>query len=1432
MLEQNEPNEAPETGATEAASGGTDTEATAAPRRRRRAASRPAGPPAAGEAAEDMTPGAAAPTVPAEAPSGEPAAEAAPARGRRRATRKASAPEPQAAGSAEETAEAAPAPARRRATRKTTAPAAAPEAPDLVESPATETSATETPGAEQAEPSAAPARGRRRATRKVATPEPAAAVEDVAVAGADTQAKQLQADLPLHAETPGAEQAEPSAAPARGRRRATRKVATPEPAAAVEDVAVAGADTQAKELQADLPLHAETPGAEQAEPSAAPARGRRRATRKVATPEPAAAVEDVAAAAADAPAKALQEEPASKPKRGRGEKPRSEKSTAARSRRRTAPAASFLAADDGSRRLKPGALAPREEAEAETGPEAAASAAPEQRAYTAKAIPDGSGWAVEVEEAYEIRGYGDTVEQARAAAVAAVAEAFGVPADTVVIEVREPQGDEVEAEAVPQAEVEPEPAPARGRRRVVRPPVAVFQAPVFQAPAQTAAPASAPAAQAVPADAPEEQEAPEAEAEEYAGGRRRRRRRRGEPAEAVESAPTAVTAHADEEPEAPHESDAEAEADEHEADDHEHETDGERTSRRRRRGGRRRRRGEAADGEETADEDEDAEGAAEDSEDDEERDAEGSSTSRRRRRRRRRGGEGTAEEGLGEDAPERTVVKIREPRKASEPVDEVQSIKGSTRLEAKKQRRREGREQGRRRVPIITEAEFLARREAVERVMVVRENGDRTQIGVLEDDVLVEHYVNKEQATSYVGNVYLGKVQNVLPSMEAAFVDIGKGRNAVLYAGEVNFEALGMGNGPRRIEAALKSGQSVLVQVTKDPIGHKGARLTSQVSLPGRYLVYVPEGSMTGISRKLPDTERARLKQILKKIVPEDAGVIVRTAAEGASEDELRRDVERLQAQWEEIQQKAKSGNAPSLLYGEPDMTVRVVRDIFNEDFTKVIVSGDTAWQTIHGYVSQVAPDLAERLSRWTSEVDVFATYRIDEQLLKALDRKVWLPSGGSLVIDRTEAMVVVDVNTGKFTGQGGNLEETVTRNNLEAAEEIVRQLRLRDLGGIIVIDFIDMVLESNRDLVMRRLLECLGRDRTKHQVAEVTSLGLVQMTRKRVGQGLLESFSETCVHCNGRGVIVHMDQATAAGGGGKRKRRRGGAAEEPAVAGTAAVLEAEEAAEELPELEPVAVTEADLVPAVGGDEEWFSSPAEAEAAAGRRSRRRVSRRVTAPVSSPDATAEIVTVVPSAAPVTEPQAAEAATATAVEASAPAPVGTAEVAEDPAAPVRGRRRATRKATAPSAPAGEAATVVVPAAEPVVTAPEPELAPEPVAEVQEPAVPVRRRATRRVSAPAGAPSSGEAAAVVVVPATEAQPETTEAEQAEPKKRAPRKTAAKKAPAKKAAAKKTTATKTTATKTTAAKKTAAKKTTAKKATAKKAVTKAAAEAPTEAS
>lgn len=502
-----------------------------------------------------------------------------------------------------------------------------------------------------------------------------------------------------------------------------------------------------------------------------------------------------------------------------------------------------------------------------------------------------------------------------------------------------------------------------------------------------------------------------------------------------------------------------------------------------------------------------------------------SGTTLRRRRRRRRGDADLELEGGSQDDPPNTVTRVRAPRSAadSSTSQRVTAVKGSTRLEAKRQRRRESREVGRRR-HVITEAEFLARRESVDRQMMVRQKEDRIQIAVLEDGVLAEHFVSKTQQDSLIGSVYVGKVQNVLPSMEAAFVDIGRGRNAVLYAGEVNWDVAGLDGQPRRIEHAMKSGDTVLVQVTKDPVGHKGARLTAQISLPGRYLVFVPGGSMTGISRKLPDVERSRLKKILKDHLPENAGVIVRTAAEGASEEELMNDINRLRAQWEEIEAKANSTKtlAPELLYGEPDLTIKVVRDVFNEDFSKLVVQGDEAWDTIEAYVTYVAPDLVGRLEKWEGEKDIFAKHRIDEQIHKALDRKVFLPSGGSLVIDRTEAMTVVDVNTGKFTGSGGNLEETVTKNNLEAAEEIVRQLRLRDIGGIIVIDFIDMVLESNRDLVLRRLVECLGRDRTKHQVAEVTSLGLVQMTRKRMGTGLLEVFSESCEACAGRGIITH----------------------------------------------------------------------------------------------------------------------------------------------------------------------------------------------------------------------------------------------------------------------------------------------------------------------
>ncbi|WP_263729204.1 ribonuclease E/G [Cellulomonas sp. SG140] len=584
--------------------------------------------------------------------------------------------------------------------------------------------------------------------------------------------------------------------------------------------------------------------------------------------------------------------------------------------------------------------------------------------------------------------------------------------------------------------------------------------------------------------------------------------------------------------------------------------------RRRRRGGRGRRSrsevGEPLAGATDEPSEDEEEPAAEVGEEDGAEDEQGASS--RRRRRRRRGA--------------RTDSAESEPRSRTRS-DEVTALRGSTRLEAKRQRRREGRDAGRRR-QIISEAEFLARRESVDRAMVVREANGRTQIAVLEDGVLVEHYVSNQAQASMVGNVYLGRVQNVLPSMEAAFVDVGKGRNAVLYAGEVNWDAAGLEGQPRRIEQALKSGDAVLVQVTKDPIGHKGARLTSQVTLAGRYLVYVPGGGMTGISRKLPDNERARLKKILRDIVPDSAGVIVRTAAEGASEEELRADIARLRGQWEAIEKKSASASAPALLQGEPDMAIRVVRDIFNDDFSSLVVQGDDAWSTISGYIGELAPDLAAKVSRWTGTGDVFAAHRVDEQLAKGMDRKVWLPSGGSLVIDRTEAMTVIDVNTGKFTGAGGTLEETVTRNNLEAAEEIVRQLRLRDIGGIIVVDFIDMVLESNRDLVLRRLVECLGRDRTKHQVAEVTSLGLVQMTRKRVGQGLVEAFSETCEHCHGRGFIVHTDpiernvrpdagqqQPAPSEGTAKRSRRKRGAGEPvatPAVPVVPVLPEAREA--------------------------------------------------------------------------------------------------------------------------------------------------------------------------------------------------------------------------------------------------------------------------------
>ena len=596
-------------------------------------------------------------------------------------------------------------------------------------------------------------------------------------------------------------------------------------------------------------------------------------------------------------------------------------------------------------------------------------------------------------------------------------------------------------------------------------------------------------------------------------------------------------------PEKPEPKAEEPAAEDFDDDDFDDDDDSEAGRRRRGRRGRRGRgRGKGVDGMSDDEDDDDSEDSESDSdeEDDEDSGADGPEVTRRRRRRRRRAGSEDSDRSRPEESDDdaEVVVKVRSPQRRTSSNEEVRGVSGSTRLEAKRQRRRDGRKSGRGRgVQVVSEAEFLARREAVERQMIVRIREGKVQVAVLEDGILAEHYVSKSGAQGLVGNVYLGKVQNVLPSMEAAFVDIGRGRNAVLYAGEVNWDATGLAGKARSIEQALRPGDAVLVQVTKDPVGHKGARLTSHVALSGRHLVYVPGGNASGISRKLPDRERTRLRAALKKLVPESAGVIVRTAAEGAGPEELARDISRLQIEWEEIQAKSKKANAPAVLHSEPDVLIRVVRDVFNEDFKEIVVEGDGAYDEIHKYLESVSPELLPRLKHHTGTKDVFAEKRVDEQLLKALDRKVYLPSGGSLVIDRTEAMTVIDVNTGRFTGEGGNLEETVTRNNLEAAEEIVRQLRLRDIGGIIVIDFIDMVLESNRDLVLRRLTECLGRDRTKHQVTEVTSLGLVQMTRKRVGQGLIEAFSEPCDHCKGRGVMVHTDEIL----GNTRKKGNGG---------------------------------------------------------------------------------------------------------------------------------------------------------------------------------------------------------------------------------------------------------------------------------------------------
>ena len=810
----------------------------------------------------------------------------------------------------------------------------------------------------------------------------------------------------------------------------------------------------------------------------------------------------------------------------------------------------------------------------------------------------------------------------------------------------------------------------------------LFQAPVFQAAPEVAPPAIVEEPEPKrrrKSAAPDEESAPR---EEATPKRRRRSKKAADEAEAAQTPEVPATESESESEEAPAEPKT-----------------------------RRRRRSKKAD-EAAAPAQEEADKSDAPAQDSESSDEE--ETSGRRRRRRRA----------------RSSVSSEE---SSDPADQVQALKGSTRLEAKKMRRREGRREGRRRHS-ISESEFLARRESVERTMVIRDQDGLDQIAILEDGLLVEHYVARRTQSSMVGNIYLGRVQNVLPSMEAAFVDVGRGRNAVLYAGEVNWDAVGMEGKPRRIEAALKSGDPVLVQVTKDPIGHKGARLTSQITLAGRYLVLIPGGSMMGISRKLPDKERARLKKILKAVVPSGSGVIVRTAAEGASEEQIRDDVARLTRQWEDIEKKrTNTKSAPTLLRGEPELAVRVVRDIFNEDFSKLVIEGRDTYATVKEYVDELSPELSDRVEQWVGTEDVFHAHRIDEQLAKGMDRKVWLPSGGTLIIDRTEAMTVIDVNTGKFIGAGGTLEETVTRNNLEAAEEIVRQLRLRDIGGIVIIDFVDMVLESNRDLVLRRLVECLGRDRTRHQVTEITSLGLVQMTRKRVGEGLVEAFSSPCEACEGRGFIVHQhpvetsgaEQSSKGAKGSKKQQKKA----EPrriednadherakealsAIAAASTRKEEESAAEEptpTKKRRTRAVSTEVKEPEASAVEQVEAPEAPAEEGATKRPRRR--RRVAESAPLPELPVHIDLPEPvdhsdePAAPAKDaseiqlPEHREQAPATRRRASRKAATASSEEPAEAPAPKKTRRRATAQTAAPEAQTDEA-PATAPVSAPVV------------------------------------------------------------------------------------------------------------------------------------
>ena len=509
---------------------------------------------------------------------------------------------------------------------------------------------------------------------------------------------------------------------------------------------------------------------------------------------------------------------------------------------------------------------------------------------------------------------------------------------------------------------------------------------------------------------------------------------------------------------------------------------------------------------------------------------EGTSSSAKRRRRRGRGGgggggqggqggqnQGAQQRGQGQGAQSKqgggSGGGQRQKRPAAQPVEAVLTDEdGPVKLDAKSLKKRQGRQRNGRAVGRY-------------QMNVHVDSAGHTHIAVLEGRSLIEHYVSRpsDDISQIHGNIYLGRVENVLPGMEAAFIDIATPKNAVLYRGDIHLDPDIEQKDDARIEDVLKSKQLILCQVTKNPIGHKGARLTQEVSLPGRFVVLVPNSKTYGISKRLSDQERKRLRNILDRVKPAEHGVIVRTAAENVTAEEIERDVTRLLKQWDQIAALAAKQNRPALLYREPDMAVRVIREEFNEEYRAVIIDDPTLYEEVHDYVAAISPATADRVQHYDlsqENLSLFERYQITEQLKKGLDRKVWLPSGGSLIIEHTEALTVIDVNTGRNVGSS-SLEETVFKNNLEAAVEIARQLRLRDIGGIIVVDFVDMEVKSHRDELVRTFKEALARDKTRTQVFAVSDLGLVEMTRKRIGEGLLESFADQCSVCSGRGVVL-----------------------------------------------------------------------------------------------------------------------------------------------------------------------------------------------------------------------------------------------------------------------------------------------------------------------